>query len=258
MKDFLSVPKLMNWQHSLSQQYVCSKSQLVVSGCSFTANTVQLQTAASWPGYVMDRCRFDQCTDYSYPGVGNKFIHDSIIYHLGHLTQEQAAQCMVIVMWSGLNRKEKIVIDQDKKIQNSARLGKMVYIKESIDYDNFANKRIAAEESAELMFDLQRVLEARNIPYVFSLYCNMLFAPYIHKRDNTFEFDKFVSNQTLLKLQELPWVPTQPMDFLYEFAFRNDCLDPVDLFHPRGECNLRWTDEILLPGICQQGLIQKL
>jgi hypothetical protein len=76
---FLPVPKLLKWNHSLSQKYTCTESVLLTSGCSFTSSTLQLDAAASWPGYVVDRCRFDYCIDYSFPGAGNEYIANSIL-----------------------------------------------------------------------------------------------------------------------------------------------------------------------------------
>ena len=71
---FLPVPKLLKWEYSLSQKYTCPESVLITSGCSFTSSTLQLDTAASWPGFVVDRCRFNYCIDYSFPGAGNEYI----------------------------------------------------------------------------------------------------------------------------------------------------------------------------------------
>lgn len=247
----------MQWHPSLDQRFTTTKSTLVTSGCSFTASTQQLETAASWPGYVKDRCRFAKVLDYSIPGVGNKYIHDSIIHYFDNLSTEETDQCMVIVMWSGLDRREKKLCDLDhEEYRNHPSLNNTIYVRENIEIVKQIDKKILAQESAEFIFNLHAYLESKNVPFVFSFYCNLLFAPYIPKRDTTFEFDKFVSKQTLNKLQNLSWVPNQSMDFLYEYAFVNDFLNDGDGFHPPVECNLKWTDNVLLPGMAKQGLIQ--
>jgi hypothetical protein len=255
---FLPVPKLMQWQPSLDQSYVTAKSTLITSGCSFTSSTGQLEAAASWPGYVKDRCRFDKVFDYSIPGAGNEYIHDSIRYHFDNLSPEETDQCMAIVMWSGLDRKEKKLSTSDKANEGRPPLNDTVYVRENLDFVRQLDKKILAQESAEFIFDLQAYLKSKNIPFVFSFYCNLLFGPYIPKSDTTFEFDKFVSRQTLSRLQSLSWIPGRPMDFLYEYAFVNDFLNDGDGFHPPVECIMKWTDEILLPGMCKQGVIQSV
>lgn len=253
--NFFSVPKLMQWQSSLDQHFITNKSTLITSGCSFTSSTTQLKTAASWPGYAMDRCRFTKTLDYSRQGVGNEYIHDSIIHHFDSLSIEQAQECMVIVMWSGLDRKEQKISKHVEECENYACLNNTFYVREKIDTLDRTDKQILAQESADFIFSLYTYLKSKNISFVFSFYANVLFAPYIPKRDTTFEFDEFVSKSTLAQLQNLPFIPNKPMDFLYEYAFVNDYLETGDKFHPPSECNLAWTDNILLPGMVKQGLI---
>ena len=114
-----------------------------------------------------------------------------------------------------------------------------------------------AKESADKIFEVKEFLENKKIPFVFSYYCNLLFPPYIPKRDTTPEFTGYVNKDTLKKLQQIPWIPANPMDFMYEYGFRNDMLSD-DLFHPSGTCSEKWTDEILLTEMCNTGMIEKL
>lgn len=223
--DFLKPPKLMQWEPSIPQHYSTDKKVLLVSGCSFTANTNQLEYCASWPGFVLDRCRFDRCWDLSYPGVGNEFISDGIRKHLDH--QESVTDYFVIIMWSGLNRTTKT-----------------------------KDKHESAELSANIILDMWEYLQSRSIPAVFTQYTNMLFPPFLPKRDITHEFPKYVSKETLDRLNAIPWIPTDPMDFLFEYAFRKDML-AEDMFHPGLGCSESWTDNILLPNMLKQGLITK-
>ena len=249
----LQVPKKMAWEYNVSQTHSSNKSILITSGCSFTASTQQLESAASWPGYVRDRCRFSHCIDYSYPGAGNEYIGDSILHHFSEI--DNTSNYFVIIMWTGINRKEEKI----KGVDQQPMLGNVSYWRidpnPQVDYDlgcQYAN------ESADKIFELSNYLTKRNIPFVFTSYVNLLFPPYIPKRDTTNEFDKLVDVDRLTKLKSLPWIPTKPLDYLYEYAFVNNHLTTGDYFHPPVECNLLWTDNILLPNMVKQGHIQSV
>ena len=255
--NHLPVPKLMKWEHSLDQHYSCPNKTLVTSGCSFTASTLQLDSAASWPGYVLDRCRFDHCIDYSYPGAGNEYIGDSILHFFSQISDNEIDQYMVIIMWSGIDRKEeKAEGDKMPNINGITYRRKEDWPKLSPSDREERSKRAA--ESASKILEVYEYLCKRKILFVFTLYSNLLFAPYIPKRDTAFEFDGYISKDLLNTLQSLPWIPKEPMNFLYEYAFVNDFLNQGDQFHPPVECNLKWTDQVLLPNMSNQGLITLL
>ena len=250
---FLPVPKLLQWSHSLSQQYSSPQKILLTSGCSFTSSTLQLETAASWPGYVIDRCRFDQGIDYSYPGAGNEYIGDSILHHFTSIPDSDVDQYMVIIMWSGIDRIENKIPGEKMPNLNGVTYQRI----QEVDIISKSEKNLCALKSFNKIFEVFEYLKNRKIRFAFSFYCNLLFPPYIPKRDTTFEFDKFLNKENLNRLRSLPWIPLQPMDFLYEYAFVNNYLSG-DGFHPPAECNLSWTDNILLPGMQKQNLIVKL
>jgi hypothetical protein len=254
---FLPVPKLIKWVPSLDQHYYCTEKILVTAGCSFTASTLQLETAASWPGYVLDRCRFDHCIDYSYPGVGNEYIGDSILHFFSQVPDHDVDQYMAIIMWSGIDRKEEKVAGDKMPNINGITYRRVDGGTESLGLGS-QEKRQRAVESANKILEVYNYLSMRKIKFVFSLYANLLFAPYIPKRDTTFEFDSYISKILLCQLQNLPWIPNKPLDFLYEYAFTNDFLNHEDQFHPNRECNLHWTNKVLLPNMASQGLIKLL
>jgi len=255
--NHLPVPKLMKWEHSLDQHYSCTNKILVTSGCSFTASTLQLDSAASWPGYVLDRCGFDHCIDYSYPGTGNEYIGDSILHFFSQISDSNIDQYMVIVMWSGIDRKEeKVADDKMPNINGITYRRKENWSKLPLSDKEERSERAA--KSASKILEVYEYLSKRKILFVFSLYSNLLFAPYIPKRDTTFEFDGYIPKDLLNTLQSLPWIPKKPFDFLYEYAFVNDFLNQGDQFHPSVECNLKWTDQVLLPNMSNQGLITLL
>ena len=248
--NLLPVPKLLQWTPSLSQRYSCTQKILVTSGCSFTASSLQLKTAASWPGYVIDRCGFDQGIDWSYAGAGNEYIGDSILHFFSTISDDKINQYMAIIMWSGIDRIEKKIASQEMPNLNGIVYQRLQDIAPIIKQEKI-NRAVT---SATKMFEVFEYLTRRKILFAFTLYSNLLFPPYIPKRDTTFEFDEFLDKDNLKKLKSLPWIPSQPMDFLYEYAFVNNYIGE-DGFHPPVECNLAWTDNILLPCMQKQNLI---
>jgi hypothetical protein len=248
LMNSLSVPKLMQWSYSLDQRYKCQQKILVTSGCSFTSSTLQLETAASWPGYVIDRCRLDQGVDYSYPGAGNEYIGDSILYHFSTVKDHDVKNYLVVVMWSGIDRSQT-------KLYNSSqqpKIGSTSYIRDQVPIDI----KLSAKKSADKILEVYNYLTYRQIPFAFSFYCNLLFPPYLPKADTTCEFNSFIDRAQLKQLQLLPWIPKHPLEFLYEYAFINNYLNDGDRFHPPAEANLKWTDNILLPQMAEQGLLE--
>lgn len=248
--NHLPVPKIMKWSHSLDQTYKCQQKILVASGCSFTSSTIRLDTAASWPGYVIDRCRLEYGIDYSYPGAGNEYIGDSILHHFSTVPDCEVKNYLVIIMWSGLDRSETKLdnIDQQPK------LGITSYVRDRAPVDI----KISAKKSADKILEMYNYLTQRSIPFAFSFYSNVLFPPYIPKADTTCEFDSVVDQTVLKQLKLLPWIPTEPLKFLYEYAFATNDLDNGDGFHPSGSCTMTWTDLVLLPGLSTQKLIAKI
>jgi hypothetical protein len=254
-EESLPVPKLLKWRQHIPQHYQVDKPILLTSGCSFTASTAQLAAAASWPGFVLERCGFDHCVDYSYPGAGNEYIGDSILCHLSTLSESEIKKYMVIVMWSGIDRIGKKIVNSPNPLPNTPVLNGISYIRDTAATKEDIKK--TAQQSADKIFEMYDFLTSRSIPFVFSYYCNLLYPPYIPKRDSTPEFDKCLDVETVKKLRDLPWIPKNPMDFMFEFGFKNDLLGD-DLFHPTMKGSEYWTDQILLPEMLNQNLISKL
>ena len=229
-------PKYMRWNYSLDQRYYCNQKQLITSGCSFTASTSQLDCAASWPGYVRDRCRFEETIDLSYPGMGNDYIYQSI-------KQYANTNSLVIVMWSGIDRQ---AISMDPPV---ARIPK--------DLSNETKKQRALM-SFEMVQELKKELVARQIPHAFTQYINLIHPPFLAWRDTTGAWPSYLDNDQLNKLKDSIDIPTNPNEFLYDYAFFNDHLNAGDFFHPPVECNLSWTDQVLLPNLAKKGLIHSV
>ena len=247
-------PKILDWScdDGLAQTYACDFDLLITSGCSFTASTAWFNGPASWPGYVRDRCGINKAIDMSYPAMGNRYIADSVMYAVDTLCKEHTAKNpLVIVMWSGLDRIDS-VRPLNAQNQGLLRLHDMVYQR---IYEN-ADPQSTTLQSYELMVSMDRYLGDKNISHVFSSYSNVLFPPFVPKRDTTNHFQDYLDQDQIKALQSLPWVPRQPMDFLYEWAWRNEYLTQGDHFHPPFEAHKAWTEEILLPGMQDADIIE--
>ena len=251
---FLSVPKLLKWKHSLSQRYTCTESVLITSGCSFTSSTLQLDAAASWPGYVVDRCRFDYCIDHSFPGAGNEYIANSILNYFSTIDDTEALKYKVIIMWSGIDRQEEKRVDGNI-VYNSTEYPKINNISYHRIQSEYLDRVKSTQCSVDKIFEVYNYLNSRNISFAFTFYSNLLFPPYIPKRDTTHHFEDYANSKTLKELKTIPWIPSNPMDYLYEYAFVNDFLNHGDQFHPLVECNLQWVDNVLLPNLAKMKLI---
>lgn len=241
MEKELLPPKFMTWSYNLSQTHRCDQSVLITNGCSFTASTRQLESAASWPGYMRDRCGFDHAVDLSYPGMGNDYICDTTI---DYVSQKDSSDIFVMIMWSGIDR---------RCTQGDGPFGLLPPVnKEKI---NLAERRDRAELSFKKIQELKDFLIQKNIPHAFTQYINLLYPPYLPSRDTTGPWEHFLNFSQLEAIKRLIDVPAKPVDYLYDYAFYHDYLNEGDNYHPPSDCNLAWTDAVLLPNLAQKGLI---
>jgi hypothetical protein len=226
-------PKILNWDWNLAQTYCSKQRVLVTSGCSFTASTQQTMSAASWPGFVRDRCRFDYAVDMSYPGMGNDYIRESIM-------DQVTPDCLVIVMWSGIDRRAVSFLPPISMTTCALQ---------------DAEKIQTAKMSLSMVQQLKKNLTEKNIPHAFTQYINLIYPPFLPKRDTTPVWAKYLNRTELEEVKNLIDIPNNPQHFLYDYAFFNKFLDNGDQFHPPVECNLKWTDSVLLPELAKKGLI---
>ena len=245
--NFLPVPKLLRWDWNLSQSHRCDRTILVTSGCSFTASTLTLDSANSWPGFVRDRCRFDHAVDWSMPGSGNLYISDSIIKYVKSLTESQKQDIFVVVMWSGLDREEDVSLSLEQPCIDGFSYQRR---------DPRLSKKQQALDSYNNIIRTKEYLEQQKIPFAFTFYMNLLYPPCLPSRDTTHTFNSFLDSDRLSNLKKLCWTPSNPNDYLYDFSFYHNYLDQSsDKFHPGSGCILDWTDTVLLPSLTQQKLI---
>ena len=248
--NFLIPPKIMQWVPALDQHYSTDKKVLVVSGASFTASTNQLECAASWPGYLYDRCRFEKVIDLSYPGVGNEYVSDSIVEYFGNINPVDFQNYIVVIMWSGLGWITKKVVNSiEPPCVGSVSYQRKSTIPSEEDY------QIDTKISYRKIVETRQFLEKNKISYAFTCYANLLFPPCLPLGDRSCTFNKYLTTEEVKELQKIPWVPDNPRDYLYDYAFFHD-YDAT--YHPPVECNLKWTDQVLLPNMSAQGLITLL
>ena len=237
----------MNWDWNLSQRYSCKRSILITSGCSFTASTMDLSCASSWPGYMRDRCRFEYVEDWSHPGAGNFYISQSIIEAIESKSDSQRSQCFVAVMWSGIDR-----IEYSSSINKQPKLASGSYQYQEV---NTLTKHQQAELSFDYINSTKEILEKYNVPYAFTFYMNLLAPPFLPARDHTHQFYNYINSDDLENLNRLH-VLNQVQDCLYDFSFYKNYIDSsIDHYHPTDKCTLDWTDNVWLPALAKQGLI---
>jgi hypothetical protein len=249
----LAPPKIMSWPRQIDQHYYCNFDILITSGCSFTASTIWLDGPASWPGFVKDRCNIPLCIDLSYPGAGNEYIANSILAEIESRASNSYAKILVLVGWSGLDRKEELTSASVElpKIDNIS------YRRVPLNTQKLSENWKTAEvwRSWKNIIFTKNYLENKKISHGFFSYCNLLEPPFLPKRDTTPEWHNNINIDRIKSLQKINWVIPHEQS-LFEFAFDHDYLGE-DLFHPVVKGNMEWVDQILLPNLARANLIQK-
>jgi hypothetical protein len=247
-------PKIMSWSRQLDQHYKSKYQTLITSGCSFTASTNLFDGPSSWPGFVKDRCNIPLCVDLSFPGAGNEYIANSILAEIENKTEIELRTIFVIVCWSGLDRKENLECDNI----NTPNIDGVYYNRAQMSTVPTPEKWKRAEvwRSWKNIIFTKNYLENKKVNHAFVFYCNVFDPPFLPKRDLTPEWPKNISSSRITSLKQIPWAIPHNQS-LFEFAFENDYLGD-DLFHPTYQGNFEWTDKVLLPNLCKNGLISAI
>lgn len=254
-------PKYLCWpkSQSIGQAYCCDFDLLITGGCSFTSSTLWFDGPASWPGYVRDRCGIKKAIDMSYPGAGNLFISDSVKFALTNLCNDHShSSILVIIMWSGIDRQEITRLATVNEINDNSHPiidNKIYHRKDAVTKEM---RKESTLTSRNLILGMATWMNSKKIKWIFTSYVNLLYPPFIPKRDTTHHWPEFLDETKLENLHNLPWIPKNPMDYLYEWAWVNDYLNQGDHFHPPNEANFAWVDQVFLPEIEKLGLISKL
>ena len=249
-------PKILNWSRQIDQHYACDFDLLIASGCSFTASTACYNYPLSWPGIVKDRCNIPVCIDLSYPGVGNEYIANSVLAAVeDQLIKNTGKNILVLVSWSGLDRKEDLMID---KLKENPIIDGVAYRRTQSSHDILDSDwcRGEAWRSWKNIVFVKNYLENKKITHGFVSYCNLFDPPFLPKRDRTPEWPDMINQKRLQSLRQIPWAIPHNQS-MFEFCFEHDFL-AEDLFHPNQDGVNAWTDKVLLPGLQKQGIIRAL
>lgn len=253
MTQWILPPKQLNWAKTLEQRYSSNRTIGLVSGSSFTAGTNQLNMAASWPGYVYERCGLEKIVDLSFPATQNQYISDSTINYLQSISQQEKDNLFVIIMWNGIAPIDQgNVVDIDNKRWpeiNGKSYAPVAFPRQDIP--------TVADHYYNLICKTGEYLASCQIPYVFTFYANQLFPPLLPTGDGQEKFYKNITKDKIKKIQSHNLFPTDGKLYLYDYTFFNDQIGP-DGYHPNVHAYLGWTDTVLLPALVKLNIINKI
>jgi hypothetical protein len=254
--------KIISWDKKfLNQTHTTSKPILITSGCSFTdssATSASIDMPISWPGYVKERCKFDYVIDVSSSGNGNDYISTSIVNLIESMSADDIKRCIVLIVWSGIDRRELPTYDPDyNPTLPGGSIDGVRFIRESGSVrqvnDNIA--RGEALRSWKNIIMTQHYLENKNIPFGFGFYVNVFDPPFLPRVDQTIEFFGRLDPLKIKQLKNCNWIH-QPNESLFEWAFyQEENMFNLDGFHLNPNGYLGWTDNVLLPNLVKMGVI---
>ena len=250
--------RTFQWKRQLEQRFECDFDLLITSGCSFTNNSTYLDGPVSWPGYVKDRCEIPMCEDLSNTGAGNEYIANSILARIEDLDPKKRKTTLVIVGWSGLNRKEELVFLKNNN--NIPIIDDVWYQRIHPSAQSVVDEPWHKAEiwrSWKNIIFTKNYLENKQIPHAFFSYCNLIDPPFLPRRDLTPEWPGNLRKNRLKSLQQIDWIIPHNQS-LFEYCFEHDDFFEEDMFHPNINGLLNWTDEILLPNLEKSGFIRKI
>jgi len=248
MTQWMLPPKQLKWAKSLEQKYISPRKKCLVSGSSFTVGTNQTNVAASWPGYVYERCALEEVIDLSYPAMNNHYIGESVIDWLQTTSLKEKNDFFAVVMWNG------IFNNMGKNIEVNVwpTINEKIY---TPDYRSVKNNIFAnVNQNFEIICRTGDFLKSNYIPYAFTFYANILFPPLLPTEDGLIKFYKNLSNDNITKIQRYNLIPTLKESYLYDYTFFTDQFD-TDGYHPNINARLSWTDQVLLPELVQLGIL---
>ena len=239
---------ILSWNHShLAQTHTSPQSTLISSGCSFTDCSHNTEGPINWVGYLNERVKFNQTINLGLVGAGNEYISTSIVNQIESMSLEEINNCIVIIVWSGIARKENLITQN-----SSGNIDDIVF--KRIDFEFQMYGKGEALRSWKNIIMMQHYLKNKNIPFGFSFFVNTFDPPFLPSREiYTSNWIDTITLDKLSRLKQCNWIHNHN-NSLFDYCFKNDLLSD-DLFHPDHNGYLSWTDNILLPGLTNMGII---
>jgi hypothetical protein len=249
MTNWILPPRLLTWPKTLEQKYNSQRTVGLVSGGSFTYGTNQVTMAASWPGYLYERCGLESVIDLSYPQMNNQYIGDSIIDAVESMTLEKRSNVFVVVMWNGVSHIQGKNTESNK---NWPVINGKIYDPTIVTSQDIS---VRVRQDYEIICKTGDCLRDYNIPYAFTFYANILFPPLLPTPDDLKKFYKNIKTDEIKKMQSYNLIPSDQKLYLYDYTFFNGQSDG-DGYHPDIHTRFSWTDQVLLPELIKLGIIQ--
>jgi hypothetical protein len=222
--------------------------KILASGCSFTAGK------NTWPSYVLPDA---EVVNLAVVAAGNQYISQSVIAEMA-----QNQYDLVLVMWSGLMRKDLQISDTTyqqleapiyrKKINNMsfACVGNMRagisdsrFAKYKQEYFELVDEESSACQSLLHIIALESFLKNKKIPYRFMSYIN--YWKDQEKLINlNFGVHKHPTSSTLAECIDYDnFLFYNQQESFYEFAKNKELLEE-DNFHPTRPAHQAWGEWI--------------
>ena len=240
-----------------------TKKLLVTSGCSFT------DSGHAWPYQLAKKCDFI-IDNIALPSQGNGIISRKLINTIEHYPIPYPSDDIIVgVMWSGINRYERIIESGDEyvgppyleqnptwgvyqdKTKGRWRIMSDKWTKSedcSIYYEIFSNEISSMVQTLEHILRTQWYLEFCNIKYFMSTFMNIFSDEKIMNHPEVKYLYEMVDSSKFL-----------PIEGFYEWNkehYSVEGFDDIKLnWHPNEFGNVKLTEEIIIPHLIKNNII---
>ena len=249
--------KIRNLDRFVDATHQTYYPNILVSGCSFVYNNSE-QHMCTWPYYLRDLTNAMQIYDCSQSGAGNDHTFRSVINVLENNPKLTPDNTLVIVMWTMMHRSDVIATQNITK-----------HFHEMSNYffnDQFATLSLFSDaDSGTVVDDLCRLFNIV-IDSDARAYQNLLnviaLKNYLENRKFKFVFTHHNDPKYELTRIDSPLVKTfidsvETMRYLGEYTTTTNQTIPGD-GHPTPDAHLSWTQDYLIPYLCENNLCYKL
>jgi hypothetical protein len=246
----------------MSIENITQKELLVTSGCSFT------EPGHAWPFHLAKNFNY-KLENVALASQGNGLISRKLIYILENYPIKYPSEDIIVgVMWSGINRYERIIESGDEYVgppylernptscvshgQKRWRIMSHEWIKSedcSFYYSTINNEISSMVQTLEHILRVQWYLETRKIKYFMSTFINIFS-------------DKNIMNHSEVKYlyDMIDFSKFLPIEGFYEWnkehypieGFYDIKLD----FHPNEFGSIKLTEEIIIPHLIKNKIIK--